>query len=302
MRTEFADQLLKQALSNPRIMLVVGDLGYGVFDRYKEILPDQYLNTGVTEQSSVSFVAGLAKSGYRPFFYSIANFPTFRALEQIRNDLSHMGLPATIVSVGAGFAYGTAGYSHHLVEDLSAMSVFDIDIFTPTMPKEISKCIEAVLLSQRPAYLRLGKGGEINFGLQDKVYDLREDRKLALDADINVLVNSAIIEEVVKAANLLEQKRIKTNIFSCWNYQAIDCECIEYLSKLNNLFVVEEHVTRGGFASFINEKLPLKAQKVHSIGLPMISRQIVGSHSYLRKSYGLDSESLASMFLRLLND
>ena len=66
--------------------------------------------------------------------------------------------------------------------------------------------------------------------------------------------------------------------------------------------MVDEHVTRGGFASFINEKLPLKAQKVHSIGLPMISRQIVGSSSYLRKNYGLDSDSLASKFLRLLND
>ena len=108
MRSEFANILLDKATHSPEIILVVGDLGYGVFDRYQKMLPNQYLNSGITEQSSVSYVAGLARMGLRPFFYSIGNFPTFRAIEQIRNDVCYMNLPVTIVAVGAGFSYGTA--------------------------------------------------------------------------------------------------------------------------------------------------------------------------------------------------
>jgi transketolase len=302
LRNEFAQNLLELATKDSRILLIVGDLGYGVFDHYRNTLPFQYFNSGITEQSSVSYVAGLAKMGFRPFFYSIGNFPTLRALEQIRNDLSHMRLPATIVSVGAGFSYGTAGYSHHLVEDFSALSAFDVDIYTPTMPKEIVKTLNSILQSDRPSYLRLGKGGEENFDSRNHVYDLEDEFKSIPEARLNVLVNSSIIGEVVKAARILEEDGIRVNILSCWNMQIFDHERIQFLSSLENICVVEEHVTRGGFGSLIREKLESTSKKVNSIGLPKIDSKIVGSSAFLRESYGLDSKSLVSKFLRMIND
>ena len=65
--------------------------------------------------------AGLASEGYHVFTYSIANFPTLRCLEQIRNDICYHALPVTVVSVGAGMAYGNLGYSHHAVQDIGIM-------------------------------------------------------------------------------------------------------------------------------------------------------------------------------------
>ena len=63
---------------------------------------------------------------------SIANFPTFRCLEQIRNDVCYMDNPVTIVSVGAGLVYGVHGYSHHAVEDLAIMrSLPTMKIYSP---------------------------------------------------------------------------------------------------------------------------------------------------------------------------
>ena len=121
MRDAFVKKLTEQAADDPRIMLLVGDLGFGVVAAFGDAYPDQFLNCGVAEQSMVGVAAGLAASGRRPFVYSIANFPTLRPLEQVRNDVCYHGLGVTIVSVGAGLAYGSLGYTHHAVEDISIM-------------------------------------------------------------------------------------------------------------------------------------------------------------------------------------
>ena len=65
----------------------------------------------------MGLAAGLASEGVRPFVYSIANFPTFRCAEQVRNDVAYHNLPVVIVSVGGGLSYGNMGYSHHAVQD-----------------------------------------------------------------------------------------------------------------------------------------------------------------------------------------
>ena len=87
MRTAFIDALLDEARQDPSIMLLTGDLGFNVLEEFAEELPAQFLNCGVAEQSMIGVAAGLAASGRQVFVYSIANFPTFRCLEQIRNDV-----------------------------------------------------------------------------------------------------------------------------------------------------------------------------------------------------------------------
>ena len=79
----------------------------------------------------MGLAAGLASEGVRPFVYSIANFPTFRCAEQVRNDVAYHNLPVVIVSVGGGLSYGNMGYSHHAVQDFSLMrSMPNMRIFT----------------------------------------------------------------------------------------------------------------------------------------------------------------------------
>ncbi len=132
MRNSFIDVLLQKAKQDERIILLTGDLGYGVVDQFARELPRQFINFGINEQTMMSAAGGLASKGFKPFVYSIGNFPTFRCLEQIRNDVCYMNLDVTIVALGAGFAYGTAGYSHHLIEDISAISPLPhIQIFSP---------------------------------------------------------------------------------------------------------------------------------------------------------------------------
>ena len=137
MRNSFIEELSKIALTDDKVFLIVGDLGFGVVEGFEEKYPDQFLNAGVAEQNMMGMAAGLASAGYKVFVYSIGNFPTFRCLEQIRNDVCYHSLNVTIVSIGAGLSYGPLGYSHHAIDDIGVMRALPgMTIYNPADPIE----------------------------------------------------------------------------------------------------------------------------------------------------------------------
>src|SRR5579859_8100218 len=109
MRSAFLSTLFAVAGRDRRVCLVVGDLGYSVVEQFATAYPAQFVNAGVSEQNMTALAAGMALSGKIVFTYSIANFPTLRALEQIRNDVCYHDANVKIVAVGGGFAYGSLG-------------------------------------------------------------------------------------------------------------------------------------------------------------------------------------------------
>ena len=98
--------LFMLAEKDSNLMLLTGDLGYGVFEEFEKKYPKQYLNVGVAEQNMTGVAAGLALEGKIIFTYSIGNFPTLRCLEQIRNDVCYHELNINIIATGGGFSYG----------------------------------------------------------------------------------------------------------------------------------------------------------------------------------------------------
>jgi transketolase len=97
MRNAFIEELVALAEQHPQIALVVGDLGFSVIEPFADRFPDRFINAGVAEQNMTGLAAGMASEGYHVFTYSIANFPTFRCAEQIRNDVAYHNLPVTVV-------------------------------------------------------------------------------------------------------------------------------------------------------------------------------------------------------------
>src|SRR5215813_6776263 len=157
MRDAFVAAVTELAAADERIWLLTGDLGFTVFERFRERFADRFVNAGVAEQNMTGVAAGLALSGKIVFTYSIANFPTLRCLEQIRNDVAYHNLPVTITAVGGGVAYGNLGYSHHAVQDIAALRTLpNMTVFSPADPGETVACLRLALDRGRPAYLRLG--------------------------------------------------------------------------------------------------------------------------------------------------
>lgn len=160
MRDSFVRTLLTLAQGDPNIELLTGDLGFGVLRPFWEALPDQFLNVGIAEQNMISMAAGMALEGKTVFVYSIGNFPTMRCLEQIRNDCAYPGANVKIVCVGAGFAYGALGMSHHATEDLAVMRALPgVTVFSPADRTEAEAVARAAVKTPGTCYIRLGRGG-----------------------------------------------------------------------------------------------------------------------------------------------
>ena len=105
MRNAFIEELVAAASVNENIALIVGDLGFSVVEPFAERFSDRFINAGVAEQNMMGLAAGMASEGYHVFTYSIANFPTFRCAEQIRNDVDYPTLAVILVAAGGGVSY-----------------------------------------------------------------------------------------------------------------------------------------------------------------------------------------------------
>lgn len=286
MRTAFIDEFVKQARLHEEMFLVVGDLGFSVVEPFAQEFPDRFLNAGVAEQNMTGVAAGLASEGYHVFTYSIANFPTLRCFEQIRNDVAYHHLPVTIVSVGAGMSYGNLGYSHHAVQDIGVMRMLpEITILSPADPGETCECVQWLVDNPGPSYLRLGKAGEPTLhavrGLNRGPLRIREGR-----SDCAIVSTGSILALALLAANESAQRGLDVSVFSCPVLQPFTPAFGEQLSGFKRLVVLEEHLSAGGLAAILREQLPGKPE-IKSLALPATVLAQVGSQTFLRQQADL---------------
>ena len=108
MRTTFINTLTEMARRDEKIMCIIGDTGFSVFEDFEREFGDRFVNVGIAEQNFVSFGAGLAAMGMKPYIYNVVSFMTLRAMEQILLDVCYQENPVVLVGVGGGFAYATA--------------------------------------------------------------------------------------------------------------------------------------------------------------------------------------------------
>jgi transketolase len=254
MRNAFIKELVTLARQNQQIALIVGDLGYSVIEAFVDEFPDRFINAGVAEQNMTGLAAGMASEGYHVFIYSIANFPTFRCAEQIRNDVAYHNLPVTIVSVGGGLAYGALGYSHHAVQDYALMRTLpNMLIAAPGDPMEVRSCIRYLVENPGPSYLRLGKSGEPNFHSSEP--NVAPGRWLKVRQGVN---NRAILStgaglQVAMEWGLLREYADST-IYSMPLWSMVDkAKQLEALSGLEEVLTIEDHLQDGGFGSWLLE-------------------------------------------------
>ena len=223
MRTAFIKELEKQAEENKNIVVLVGDLGFSVFDNFRKKFPDRFFNMGIAEQNMMSVAAGLALNGKKVFVYSIIPFVTARCIEQIKNDICYPSLDVVIVGVGSGVSYGSAGFSHHAIEDIALMkSLSDMTVLTPSDPHEVKKLVSECCKYDAPSYLRLGKNNETIFNNENQEIIIGKSHYIKKGKDIAIIVNGNIIEEVKLSQKLLEDEQINPSIISVPTLKPID--------------------------------------------------------------------------------
>jgi transketolase len=277
-------------------MLLTGDLGFGALDQLQVEFPEQFLNVGICEQSMMSVAAGIASTGRCCFVYSIANFPSLRCLEQIRNDVALHGFPVVIISNGAGFAYGYSGYSHHGLEDLAAVRAMPgIRVATPCDERELEEVLDKAASELVPTYVRLGSLPPQTLGDLGAVYERGVTFRGAPHPQISIVgtgFGGYLAFQV--AATLEEDRSLKVTCFSSPYCDEISAALLQQWSDCELLVTIEEHALVGGFGSAVWEQccaLGLKPN-ILPIGLSGEYRTQTGSSNYLREFHGLDPRAI----------
>ena len=296
MRLHFVESLISLSEARDDTFLVVGDLGFGVVEKFADKFPSRFLNAGVAEQNMLGMAAGIASTEKLVFVYSIANFPSLRALEQIRNDIAYHDLAVVVVSVGAGLGYGTLGYSHHAVEDVSVLrSIPGMTVYSPADEIEVQACMQDIALHRRPAYLRLGKGGEPSLHLDPLLTSVTPIRLSGLSSSSVVLSHGAIGHQVAQALNSVRRTLgVDISHYSVPRLGPGDLEGVG-IHKAQRVLTVEEHTRRGGFGSYVLEHLADAGQQgaTKVVGLREAHTKEVGDRDYLLELNGLDPNGLA---------
>ena len=294
MRTAFITTLLEQAKRHPDLFLLTGDLGYSVVEPFRDSFPERFLNVGVAEQNMTGIAAGLASEGYQVFTYSIANFPTLRCLEQIRNDICHHQLSVTVVGVGAGLAYGALGYSHHAVQDLACMRGFPgMLLATPGDPLEAAAATAFLCRHRGPAYLRLGKAGEHVVHAAPPLLQLPGFLTVMPGGDRAVIACGTVLAMAAEPA-----RRENTALISAvlWgDLPDVGQAVRDLVARHRRVVVVEEHLRAGGFGSFVRECLepcPELNARVRCLALSPESSHVVGSQNFCRHQGGVTQEAI----------
>ena len=307
MRDIFIAELSKLAEENSDIILITGDLGFGVLDNFAECFPDQYLNIGVAEQNMTGVATGLALEGYKVFTYSIANFTTLRCLEQIRNDACYHDANVNVVSIGGGFGYGSLGMSHHATEDLSIMrAIPGLDVIAPSNDYEAAQATHELYKKNGPSYLRLERA-VVDYEIsEDQSFTIGKANRLIRGKELTIIVAGGISEVAVEAANEIAlSHNISVGVLSMHTIKPLDKEAIiQAVNETENIITLEENNLVGGLGSAVSEVITdngLKPKAFKRIGLDDRFSSVVGSQEYLRKYYKMDKETIINKALDIMS-
>ena len=305
MRDAFINALTDLAENDKDIVLLTGDLGFGVFEEFEARFPGQYFNVGIAEQNMMGLAAGLSLAGKKVVAYSIGNFASLRCLEQIRNDACYHDASITIVASGGGFSYGSLGMSHHTTEDLAILRALpNMVVVAPCTREEAKEATKQLVSSKGVGYLRLDKTAAEEVA-EAQPFSIGKARIFREGTDITLIATGGILEEAVLAAKELESFGLDVKILGIHTVKPIDKEeILKSARETRGLVVIEEHNKDGGLGSAVAEVCmdhALLPNKFLRIGLNNTFSSIVGSQHYLRAQYEIDHNAIVSSVKKLFN-
>ena len=297
MRNAFANEITKLAKLDDRVVLLSGDIGNKLFDDFKRVDANRFLNCGVAEANMMGVAAGMALSGLRPIIYTITPFTTTRCFEQIRVDVCYHQAPVVIVGTGSGLSYAELGPTHHSLEDIAILRTLpDMCVFAPADSIELRHILQSLLLQDKPAYIRIGKKGEPNIHAEEASFIVGKIHVIREGSDVALLGAGTILPEVIKAADILSEQGISAEVASVHCLKPLDKTYLHDVSKRFPFIVsIEEHGCIGGLGSAIAEWRAAEnvETRLLQFSTPNEFMHETGSQEYARKKYGLIGETIA---------
>jgi transketolase len=304
MRAEFADELLALARTDPRIVLLTGDLGFAVLEPFAHEFPDRFFNVGVAEQNMLGIATGMAEAGYIPFAYSIATFASMRGYEFLRNGAALHELPVRVVGMGGGLDYGHNGVTHYALEDVGIMRVQpSVTVVAPADAEQARVALRATSELTGPVYFRLCKQGTPVPGLDGR-FELGRAAMIGNGEDVALIALGDMSTTAVQAADRLRERGIECTVavVSAFNPSPV-ADLAELVSHTPLAISIESHYENGGLGSLVAEVIAEHglASRLIRRAVKEMPRGTTGSPAYLYGSLGLSPDSIADAAVEALD-
>lgn len=298
MRNAFADEITKLGAADPRVVLLSGDIGNKLFDKYKEKAEGRFYNCGVAEANMMSVAAGMALCGLRPVIYTITPFTTTRCFEQIRVDACYHKAPVIIVGTGSGLSYAELGPTHHSCEDMAILRALpEMTVMAPGDALELRAALRAALQHDGPVYIRIGKKGEPDIHPGIPALEIGKAITLHPGRDVCLLGTGVLSAIALDAARLLESQGISARVESFHTVKPLDtARLAEVFAAYPVVATIEEHSRIGGLGGAVAEWLAAQDRvkgRLVSFGTDDAFMHEIGSTGYARNKYGLTAQNIA---------
>ncbi len=304
----FAETLIKHAEQDTKIIGITGAMPSGTgLNLFEKKFPDRTFDVGIAEQHAVTFAAGLATEGYKPY---AAIYSTFlqRAYDQVVHDVAIQSLPVRFAIDRAGLV-GADGPTHAGSFDITYLSTLpNFVVMAASDEAELVKMINtSVNINDRPSAFRYprGIGTGISLPSIDKVLEIGKGRIIQEGKKVALINFGTRLEECKKAAEILSNKGEKITIIDARFAKPLDEKLLMEAANNHEVIITIEEGSIGGFGSHVMQFLSDRG--VFDKGLKfrsMILPDIFIDQDTPEKMYeiaGLDSSSIANKIQETLN-
>ncbi len=282
--------------ANENILVLDADLSKSTkTEVFKKAYPERFINMGIAEGNMMCVAAGLASCGKTVFASTFAMFAAGRAFEQVRNSIGYTGLNVKIGATHAGISVGEDGASHQCLEDIALMrSIPGMVVLNPADDAEAMACVKAAIEHDGPVYMRFGRLAVEDVNAEDYRFELGKGVQLAEGSDVTLIATGLMVQESLKARELLAADGISARVINIHTIKPIDEEIITRASKETGAIVTaEEHYIMGGLGSAVAEAVCKNAPcPMRIIGTDRFGKS--GKPAELFREYGLTAENIAA--------
>ena len=285
----FGEKITELANKDDKVVAIAAAMGTatGLLPFY-EAHEDRYFDVGIAEEHAVVFAAGLAKQGYKPYVAIYSSFLQ-RAFDFIMQDVALQDLHVVFAVDRAGLV-GADGETHHGIFDLSYMNMVPgMTVLAPADGNQLSEMLEFAKDMDGPVAIRYPRGSSEGDHLRLSRFK-GSNTVISEGEDVQILAAGAMLDEALKAADLLKQKGFSAGVTNVAVVRPLDTSWADLRAKL--AVTLEDNVISGGFGEAFTSAFRDHGYDILNIAIPdeFIEQGDIPS---LRKECGIDAASVA---------
>ena len=305
LREAYGKHIVKLGEEYEDLVLLEGDLADSTqSEHFQQAFPDRYFQIGIAEQNMVGIAAGLALEGKLPIVNSFAAFIAMRACEQVRTDVAYPNLNVKFVVSHAGVSAGSAGPTHHTIEDIAIMrAIPNMMVLVPGDATEVEQIVSAALDHTGPTYIRISAIDAEHMYNDKNRFVIGKATKLREGDDATIVTTGTLMYEGTCAANTLwEDNGIDVRVLQMASVKPIDADAVKKAADETGLIItIEEHNIIGGLGGAVSEVVAENGKgKVARLGIKDRFCDIVGSPASIMEDQELAIDEIATQIESLV--